>query len=260
MIRAHRSWVLVLLLACGGRSELRTVNPPSDAAPPPPPDIVPDFAWYKLDETSGTFARDSSPNHSDLWITNVTWDDGAVFDGATTCGVTTVAEVFRQPPVTMSAWLTPAARDDRTSNDYALAPFPPDAVSGDYPSAGGYGIGLDVWTDGDAGRALSVETGHGASIAFHSFDGAYVDGQRRFIALVIGSADATIYVDGKQTTTTTDGIAPSVTPTPLHLGCHNEDVAYGTKRFYKGRMRDVRIYKRVLAPTEIAQLFSNGPV
>ena len=255
-----RSWIVfaALAIACGARSELRTASgAPSDAAPP---EITPDFAWYKLDETSGDVAHDSGPNHWDVWITNVTWDDdGAVFDGATTCGEVNVAESFRQPPVTISAWLTPAARDDQTSNAYALTPFPPDAVSGDYPVEGGYGLGLDVWTDGGGGHALSVETGYGTATAFHSMSGAFAAGDRHFLAVVIGSADATIFVDGKQTTQTSDDIAPSVTPTPLHLGCHNDDGGYGTKRFYKGHMRDVRIFKRILGADEIAQLFANGP-
>jgi len=256
-----RSWIVTLgyacVLACGGRSELRTVGGPSDAAPP---DIEPDFAWYKLDEKSGDVAHDSSGNHSNVSISNVTWDDGAVFDGSSTCGAVNVSETFRQPPVTISAWLTPSARDDQTSSSYALTPFPPNAVSGDYPAAGGYGLGLDVWTDGTAGHALSVETGHGADVAFHSIDGSFADGARHFLAVVVGSADATIYVDGKKTTSATTETPPVITPTPLHLGCHNEDVGYGTKRFYKGRMRDVRIYKRALGSGEIAQLFTNGPV
>jgi len=260
MGRARRCFVVLgcCVVACGGRSELRTVSgEPSEAAPP---EITPDFAWYKLDEKDGTLAHDSSPNHWNIWVGDVTWDDGAVFDGATTCGAVNVDESFRSPPVTISAWLTPFARDDQTSNAYALTPFPPNAVSGDYPAVGGYGLGLDVWTDGAAGQALSVETGNGASVAFHSISGAYKDGDPHFVALVIGTGNATIFVDGKQTTQTPDGIAPSVTPTPLHLGCHNDDGAYGTKRFFKGKMRDVRIYKHALGAGEIAQLFTNGPV
>ena len=257
-----RSWIVTAALACatacGARSELRTSSGgPSDAAPP---EITPDFAWYKLDETSGPTAHDSGPNHWDVWISNVTWDDGAVFDGASACGEVNVSEEFRQPPVTISAWLTPAAREDETSNAYALTPFPPDAISGDYPVEGGYGLGLDVWTDGSMGHALSVETGYGAATAFHSISGPFTAGDRHFLAVVVDTANATIFVDGKQTTQTTDDIAPSVTPTPLHIGCHNDDTAYGTKRFYKGRMRDVRIFKRALGSDEIAQLFSNGPV
>ncbi len=125
-----------------------------------------------------------------------------------------VADAFRQPPITISAWLT-ATRADATSNAYALTPFPPSAVSGDMPSEGGYGLGLNVWTDG---------------------------------------------VDGNPTTQTSANVPPPVTPTPLHIGCHNDDAGYGTKRFYKGIMRDVRIFKRVLSDQDVAQLFSNGPV
>ena len=55
----------------------------------------------------------------------------------------------------------PATTRRRTT--YALHPYPPNAVSGDVPALGGYGLGLDVWVDGlppgvPSQAALAVET------------------------------------------------------------------------------------------------------
>jgi hypothetical protein len=272
----------VLVAACGARSEIGGVAVEAgvlDAAPhdtgtfdagvhdvvsvdvveEPPPELTPDFAWYKLDETSGNTAHDSAPNHWDAVVSGVAWNDGAIFDGAA-CGLVNVADTFRQPPVTISAWLTPATRADASSNAYALTPFPPSAVSGDVPGEGGYGLGLNVWTDDGGGHALAIGAGVNAAIAFHTIDGAFAAGTRYFVAIAIGATSATVYVDGKPTTQTSANVPPSATPTPLHIGCHNDDAGYGTKRFYKGIMRDVRIFKHPLSDQDIAQLFSNGPV
>jgi len=41
---------------------------------------------------------------------------------------------------------------------------------------------------------------------------------------------------------------------------YNDDPGYGSKRFFRGTMRDVRIFTRDLAAAEIAALFANGPV
>ncbi len=253
------------LTGCGARSALgapdavrEDAGTASDAGAPPPP---PDFIWYILDETSGTTATDASPNHYDMTnLAGVTWDHGAIFDGATVCGEASVGPGWREPPVTISAWLAPSARDDQTLNAYALTPFPPSALSGDSPSLGGYGVGLDVWSDGAPGAALAVETGANAAIAFHSLSGAYAASTEYFVVSVIDATSAALYVDGSLLTSVSADVPPAATPTPLHLGCHNDDPGYGTKRFYKGRIRDARVYSRLLGAGEIAQLHAAGPV
>jgi hypothetical protein len=225
-----------------------------DAVAPPPPD----FLWFKLDETSGDVAHDSSPNHKDVVVTNIAWSNGGVFHNA--CGVVQVDGSYRVAPVTITAWLTPALRADEQANAYALTPYPPNAMSGDVPSLGGFGIGLDVWTNGGGSAALAVETGIDAPIAFHSLVGAYGAGSEHFVALVIEASTAAVYIDGAQSTTVSADTPPPTSPVPLHLGCHNDDTGYGTKRFYEGNMRDVRVYRRAVPSSEVAALFAAGPV
>jgi hypothetical protein len=108
--------------------------------------LTPDFAWYLLDETSGTTAHDSSSNHYDITnLAGVVWGAGASFDSSIgVCGSVSVAAEFREPPITISAWLTPQPRSDSTITEYAYDPYPSNAVSGDVPTLGGYGLGINV--------------------------------------------------------------------------------------------------------------------
>jgi hypothetical protein len=270
-----------VLVACGARSALDSNSEPDQYASPMDaaadtieeltwpdalhePDVVvvdaPDFAWYVLDETSGTTAHDSSANHLDITnLAGITWGSGGIFDGAT-CSEVDVATAMRDPPITMTAWLAPASRSDETTNDYALTPYPPNALSGDIPGLGGYGIGLDVWTDGTPGAVVTVETGVGNTTGFHAAPGAFLAGTEYFVALTADTTTSIVYVDGNVLATNSANDPPNATPTPLHMGCHNDDVNYGTKRFYEGRIRDARIYKRILAASEIAALFITGPL
>ncbi len=236
--------------------------PDADAAPP---DLTPDFAWYRLDETSGTVAHDSSPNHQDIpGLGGVIWGDGATFDGATVCGRTNVDASFRVPPVTITAWLTPAARADEEATAHALQPYPPNAVSGDVPSLGGYGIGVDVWTDGlppgvSSQAALAVESGVGLSAGFHSLPAPFTPLARHLVAAVEDAGSVTVYVDGTVFAVQTADGPPPASPTPLHLGCHNDDTGYATKRFFEGKIRDVRIFRSLLTAAQIAALYQSGP-
>jgi hypothetical protein len=237
---------------------------------------TPDFIWYVLDEMQGTTARDSSPHHYDITnLAGVSWAKGATFDGVIGCGSTAVDSSYRDPPITISAWLTPRARADETSNQYGLVPFPSNAIGDDSP--GGYGIGLNVWTDGTGGSALAAEevdtcqnagTLPQSCVANESAGdaGAFLAGREYFIATAIGSpaGDAStlaahVYVNGVLFDATTAANPANLPQTTLHLGCHNEDTSYGSKRFFAGRIRDARVYKRELGADEVAQLFGNGP-
>jgi hypothetical protein len=267
----------------------------SDVDQPAFPTVPPDFAWYVLDETQGTTAHDSSPNHYD--ITNlssgVTWNGGARFDGVTGGGFTMVAPSVREPPITMSAWLTPAARADSTDHGgYAFVPFPANAFSGDIPDNGGYGIGLNVWTDGVPGSVLAAEgvdsctnpvpnpglcaanssqnatdvnAGPTCASASQCSQG-FVAGVEYFVVVTIAPADggafqsAQVYVNGSLFDETIANIPPPAAEAPLYLGmCNMDSAGYGTRAFFAGRMRDARVYSRQVGAEEVSQMYVNGP-
>jgi hypothetical protein len=269
---------------------------PGDATTGPAfPTVPPDFAWYVLDETQGTTAADSSPNHYDITnLSNVTWDHGANFDGMNGGGYTNVDPSVRVAPITMSAWLTPIARADSTDHGgYSLVPFPPNAFSTDIPDNGGYAIGVDVWTDGTPGSMLAIEdvdscaypapnaslcaanasqnaadmtSGPSCTSASHC-DQGFVAGVEYFVVVAVAPADggatqaAQVYVNGAlfdQTAAST--LPPAAQATPLYLGVCNMDISgYGTRAVFEGRIRDARVYSRQLGADEVHQMYVNGP-
>lgn len=252
----------VLVGACGGDDGVHHL---ADAPPPPGPDYI----WYVLDEVDGTTAKDSSGNHYDITnLTGVTWSHGAQFDGTGGGGSVQVDASYRTPPVTISAWLKPAARADQTSALGALTPYPSNAIGDDIPTEFGYGIGLDIWTDGTPGGAVIVEdTGACVPGAVFPVDctvpadpGApsLVAGTEYLVTVVFTSTTASVYLDGALYHAGT-AAALQADPTQFWLGLHNQDTTYGTKRFFAGGIRDVRVYKRALAAAEVAALYASGP-
>ena len=110
--------------------------------------------------------------------------------------------------------------------------------------------------DGGGGFALAVEN---VGYNFLNVGGTqFTAGTEYFVAAAIGST-ASVYVDGNVVGTTTPTTPGPATMTTLSLGLHNTDTGYGTKRFYAGRMRDVRVYKRVLTAQEVSTLYADGP-
>ena len=67
-----------------------------------------------------------------------------------------------------------------------------------------------------------------------------------------------IFIDGvnvaSRGTAADDGLT-----SPLYVGAHNADTGYGTKRFFSGEIDDVRIYRRLLSPQDIADIYAQGP-
>jgi hypothetical protein len=265
----------------GGATQDAAGSPASDGAVAPPP---PNYLWYVLDETAGSTAHDSSPNHFDITnLTGVTWNQGANFDGVSGGGSTTLTSAFREPPITISVWLTPNLRAD-SPNGYALRPYPPNALSDDIPGVGGYAIGLNVWTTGSALSVEAVDTcyGPGALCVAGSTQNAqdadggpsclsaatcnqgFVAGVTHLIVVAIAAGGgsesaASVYVDGVLFDQTTAVALSSSTTVPFYLGRTNLDTGYGTSGTYDGRIQDVRAYLRTLAVDEVVQLYASGP-
>jgi hypothetical protein len=240
---------LAVLVACGARTQLDGSGGSGGDS------LDPDFAWYKLGETSGDTAHDSTPHHYDVSLSGIGWNDGGVFDSV--CGKVDVDEAIRSAPLTISAWLSATPRSDEAINAYFFTPFPSNAVSGDIAGPGGFGIGLNVW---DGGAAFAAETGTDATKVFHSVLSSFAAGTLYHLVEVVRSNDALLYVDGALRDTVFANTPPAVTPALLRLGCHNEDPGYGSKRFFRGTMRDVRIFKRDLSAADVAALHANGPI
>jgi hypothetical protein len=241
------------------------------------PTPAPDYVWYVLDETEGTTAHDSSLHHYDITnLAGVTWNSGANFDGQGGGGSVLVDSSYRSPPITVGAWLTPVARsDDNVNPSWSLVPYPTNAFGDDISGQWGYGIGLNVWSGGAALSAEDVDLCQGTipppggyrCIANQNSGAPVVfsGGTEYFVVVAIGSpsdagtgSSAIVYVNGSLFDSSTAGVISGGTTT-LWLGVHNDDTGYGTRRFFSGRIRDARVYKRELGAAEVQQLYRSGP-
>jgi hypothetical protein len=122
-----------------------------------------------------------------------------------------------------------------------------------------------VGSDGTPGSALTVEDFNGcapgASFPVQcAIPGAAFTAGTEYLVTIVINADNTAhsYVNGALYADATAGTLV-VAATQFWLGRHNDDTDYGTKRFFDGRMRDVRVYKSALAVTDVAGLFAAGP-
>ncbi|CAN5916611.1 hypothetical protein BH11MYX2_BH11MYX2_00940 [soil metagenome] len=259
-------WVAVVLaLGACGRVGFDPLPVTSDGSTPDirPPDTIaplgtPDL-WFKLDEAAGTTLRDDGPLGMDATITGTFLFTGTALriTAPDTEAVTAHITGFRHVPLTMSAWVTPALRGDRTSAVYGHEPFPPNAVSTDIPNSDGMGLGVNVWSDGAAGSQLTVGGGGVANDA--PTTRTFAVGTRYHVVVVYSTAGVDAYVDG--------ALAGSVSPVdfdddqtaPLHIGVHNADNNYLTKRYFVGDLDDIRVYKLAATPAQIALLHAAGP-
>jgi hypothetical protein len=232
--------------------------PPTDAGPPPPTGPLPDRFWFPLTETDGVIASDRSPGGRDIALYGGTWDQGARFDGKGTGGRVGVPDTNRQPPLTLTAWLRAEVRDDQEGGTHGITPFPTNAVSTDIPHRSGYGIGLNVWTDTGGGAVLRTEGG--GSYRTDPQGRPFVAGREYFVAVVYSAARTETYVDGVRLGTAAAFQPGQGSPTYLFIGRHNDDLAYRTRNFFKGTIRDVRAYGMALDAAEVARLYAEGPV
>jgi hypothetical protein len=201
------------------------------------------LAHWKLDETTGAVASDSSGNGYDGTLTDMDdsdWVPGKTsnaldFDGLDDyVAVDRVCAAMAGKDVTISAWVKAPVVNSNLQ----------------------FMIGINV-SDGDNRLLLGTQAG---STALTLFDGAFhdttatvIDNTWHHIAYVLeDSADTiTIYVDGSEASSfaSTASIAASDV---LSLG--QKFTGPAPNYFYDGLLDDVMIYDRPLSQAEIAEL------
>lgn len=222
------------------------------AVPPDPTDL----AWWKLNETSGTVAYDSTGNNRHATVTSPTWSDGLVGNGLGQ-GIAMFQPLYnmRTQPITMSGWFTPTVRNRVYGTPY-YSPFPPNVLSNDNYGGAGIGIGFNVWTNGASPGNYMIDPllGNISGVTI-------VAGTRYFFATIYGPTETTVYLNGA--VVATYGVlnlsGGSGIVNEFRLNYHNGDTSYQTNRFAAGTLRDVRLYRRTLSPQDIQTLYTNGP-
>lgn len=219
-------------------------------------------AWWKLDETSGLNANDSSVNNNDGTLTNMVgneWTIGQIggalnFDGNNdyvSLGTDSSLNFVSSEPFTIAAWVS-------TTDDYGAI------VSFRNSTDDGPVIDMTVGYDGvtnDSGKAMILvrEDGGGGGYA-HVVGESVDDGQWHHVAAVRGSGGTIeLFLDGVSQGTDSGAESGGAITTNLRaIGSERRWVSdgYGTadQRYLAGTIDDVRIYSRALDANEIAQL------
>ncbi|MBN1392051.1 MAG: LamG domain-containing protein [Sedimentisphaerales bacterium] len=224
------------------------------------------IAWWKLDETSGSTAYDSSGNNYHAAINgDPVWRTGSPYGGSGYLdfdgdGDWTDADYLDSNNIqlpdlyTVTLWFK---CEGGSSNRDMFA-----AVG----SNNGHGILLELrGDDTPPGRIRYIHrspvqpTGVGFENTYTP--AGYADNLWHHIAIVRASGSSrTIYIDGEPVITNTDGIAGFDRPLRINLSTLRPDTP---QRYWNGGIDDVRIYNSALSQTEIREVMrsriASGP-
>ena len=211
-------------------------------------------AWYRLDESTGTAAADSSGNGLNGTLVSDALPDyaGKVLRSVKFAGAQ--GGYVALPPgfadfttngLTVSLWVYPTT-EGSSANWARFIDFANGAANDNILFArtgGGNQVTFEVYqADTSGGKVTSP-------------DGSLILNQWQHWAVTMDTGgNVVIYRNGQAVATGITGVPNVVTRNNCYLGLSN----WGGDGHYAGEMDDVRIYNRVLAPAAIAALASGG--
>jgi plastocyanin len=159
------------------------------------------------------------------------------------------ATVMNQLPLTVDAWVRPALRAGSV-DDF----FPNNAVSNDLAGFFGHGFGVNVMSDGSK---MTIEYQDGFRDIFPEVP--FNADQWYHIATVYTDGNVKSYVDGLLVDNLNYEQGELDSTAPVSIGKHNDDdLTYGTRRFFKGLIDEVEVFNRALTQTEIQSIVAAG--
>ncbi|MCX7045115.1 MAG: hypothetical protein NTX50_06485 [Candidatus Sumerlaeota bacterium] len=205
------------------------------------------IAYWKLDETAGTIAKDSSGSGKDgqvtgtaVWLPNAGYLHGALRGNATNTATSVPALRLYSNYVTLSAWIKRNGAQAGNAGIFTCR-------------AGATATSLRIVVGG-AIHSLSL-LWNGAS---HNAPALILpDVQWTFVAATVEPTQIIIYLGGASTLTSQTipgAYAIEEFDAPLSLGFD----ATGANRHFNGDMDDMRLYNRALAPDEMIALWRLG--
>jgi hypothetical protein len=198
---------------------------------------------WKLDETSGTAAIDSSGlGRNGTVIGTPNWITGKINNAIELSGTNRVeinSLVGSPKNITLAGWANLTGADTNGAELVSL---------GDY-----FAIRLD---EGSNSKALFY---NGSSWAAVSVSQTYINAGWHHFAAVFNDDQnyCKLFVDGTEVATTTTSVTLpySGAGTKTVIGAHGNG---GTTYDFSGTIDDVRVYSRALCPLEIQDVFSGG--
>ena len=202
---------------------------------------------WKLDETSGTVAVDSSTYGNDGTYTNSptlggtgVFENAVNFDGTDDHVEVTAPQLDNPAAITVACW---AKSDMATWNESGVLVSKRDQFIL-YPEAGGTHFRWYVYENGATWRSTSytLSTIPGFNLrSWHHYVGTYDP----------AAGVSKLYIDGVHVASSNISFPINTDTGPLMIG--KDD--YWESRHFDGKMDDVRIYNRALVATEIAELY-----
>jgi len=166
------------------------------------------------------------------------------FDGVDDWVNVTNMPAINAIPVTLEAYVKPEMRTENTNF------YPNNILSNDVPGNYGLGMGINI---NSYGSQITVEYKNG----FRTFyDNTIVAGQWVHIAIVYTNGKVETYINGVLKDVVNHNQAPLNGNTNMFIGRHNDDAAYGTRRFFKGVIDEVRVWNRALCAQEITSQYN----
>ncbi len=207
--------------------------------------------WWKLDETSGSNATDSSGNGNIGTLMNgPSWTVGCKkggclnFDQASSQYVTAGNSVNLRTSFSTSAWIK------RTGT---LAP-------------GSYEMYLANGLDAGNGWATYIHNNSG-TYEYRFLKGGLAvissgisndqNAWRHVVWVVDASARPSLYIDGALVYSSSDTTAISVPTGTRHIGADNH-FTLGARSYFTGYIDDIRIYNRALNANEVTAIYQAG--
>jgi len=209
--------------------------------------------WYKLDETVGTVAADSSGNENHGTVYGgATWLDGngIEFDGkddwismpngllANVTDITVVTNVYFDPANVNPVWIFSFASNPDPNNN---------------PNTKYFGL----LSDGSNRFRATITNNRWTAEQNATYSPGFQKGIWRQVAVTISGSTMTLYQDGVKLAENT-GLTLKPRDMEATIANYIAKPAYTADKYLKGKMRDFRVYNRALSASEIQDLASSN--
>jgi len=207
-------------------------------------------ARYPLDQASGTTVTDASGNGNNAALVGgATYSEGSLAFNGTDGYVklpNNAMAGMEAMTVSTDVWVDPAQQ----------TPYFLWGMGNTDPTGTGNGY---VFSTGDSNYRAAIASGNWTTEQNAQGSGALRRGAWRTLTYTVGGGKAALYLDGRQVAQNT---AVTITPGSIGGGITTANFigksVYSGDKLFKGRMRDFRIYNRVLSGEEISQLGNNA--
>jgi alpha-N-arabinofuranosidase len=208
-------------------------------------------AYYKLDETSGTAAADSSGSgHTAGWVAtsggSLSWDPSGKINGALRIAPASGGS-YGSYYLSIPNTFDPAATDFTVAAWVKLSQAAGAGANQSIFSQEGTGGRNLLYRDVDSGKLKSYLGG----IATASV-GTIPLGTWTHVALVNHAGTITLYVNGSADTTAS--VSPEASAGSFRLGANKNPTAINAN--WNGDLDDVRIYTSALSATQISKIYT----